>query len=132
MLLLNLLLSFFIKTLDCLLCGFAKKILKIQFTPPLGLHTYISQTTEQNQNKKLTSQQLTHQMITKSKCGIFKPKLYTAVLPNSEPNTVREALNDQNWYRAMRDEYKTLIRNETWSLVPDSAEYKVIGNKWDI
>ena len=30
----------------------------------------------------------------------------------------------------MRDEYKALIRNEIWSLVPPSAEYKVVGNKW--
>ena len=69
-------------------------------------------------------------MITISKSGIFKPKLYTNIISNSEPNTVQEDLNDQNWNQAMRDEYEALIRNETWSLVPPSAEYKVVGNKW--
>ena len=41
-LLLNLLLSIFTKTLDCSLCGFARIIFKISIHPPLGLHTYIS------------------------------------------------------------------------------------------
>ena len=32
----------FIKTLDCLLCGFVRLIFKIPIHPPLGLHIHIS------------------------------------------------------------------------------------------
>ncbi|KAH9652235.1 retrovirus-related pol polyprotein from transposon RE1 [Citrus sinensis] len=69
-----------------------------------------------------------HQMITRSKSGIFKLKLYTAALVNKEPDTVQEALSDKNWHQAMSDEYEALIRNKTWLLVPSSAEHKVVGN----
>ncbi|KAH9687651.1 hypothetical protein KPL70_014845 [Citrus sinensis] len=69
-------------------------------------------------------------MTIRSKFGIFKPKLYTTTLINKEPNTVREALNDKHWYKAVKEEYEALIRNETWSLIPPPAEYKIVGNKW--
>ncbi|KAK9209219.1 hypothetical protein WN944_001583 [Citrus x changshan-huyou] len=69
-------------------------------------------------------------MITRSKSGIFNPKLYTATLDNKEHDTIQKALCDQNWYQAMRNEYKALIKNKTWSLVPRSVEHKIIGNKW--
>ena len=87
------------------------------------------QYTEYNPNRILNSQP-THKMITRTKSGIFKPKLYTATLINKEPDTVPEALNDKNWYKAMKEEYEALIRNETWSLIPPPAEYKIVGNKW--
>lgn len=69
-------------------------------------------------------------MITISKSRIFKLKLYTIILTNTEPNTIQKALNDQNWHQAIRDEYEALIRNKTWTLVPFSPEYKVVNNKW--
>ena len=69
-------------------------------------------------------------MNTKSESGIFKPKLYTATLANKEPDTIQEALCDQNCCQAMRDEYEALIKNKTWSLVPHKAEHKIVGNKW--
>ncbi|KAH9679450.1 retrovirus-related pol polyprotein from transposon RE1 [Citrus sinensis] len=87
------------------------------------------QHSEYNLNRIKISQP-THKMITRSKSGIFKPKLYTATLINKEPDTIQEALKDKNWYKAMKEEYEALIRNETWSLVPPPAEYKIVGNKW--
>ena len=69
-------------------------------------------------------------MITKSKSGIFKPKFYTAALTNKEPDTIQEAICDQNWHQAMKNEHEALIRNRTWSLVPPLTEYRVVGNKW--
>ena len=69
-------------------------------------------------------------MITISKSRIFKPKVYTATLTNKEPSKIQEALSDQNWHQAMRDEYEALIRNEAWSLVPFSYAYKVVDSKW--
>ncbi|KAH9677213.1 retrovirus-related pol polyprotein from transposon RE2 [Citrus sinensis] len=76
------------------------------------------------------SQPSSHPMITRSKSGIFKPKVYTVTLANKEPSTVQEALSSQNWHQAMVDEYEALIKNKTWSLVPFSNAYKVVDNKW--
>lgn len=94
-----------------------------------GPQTSNQQHTEYNPNRIQISQP-THKMITRSKSGIFKPKLYTSTLINKEPDTVQEALNDKNWYKAMKEEYEALIRNETWSFIPPPAEYKIVGNKW--
>lgn len=30
----------------------------------------------------------------------------------------------------MQEEYNTLMKNKTWTLVPKKADMKVIGNKW--
>ena len=68
-------------------------------------------------------------MVTRSKSGIFKPKVYITTLTNKEPSTVQEALSDQNWHQAMKDEYEALLRNETWSLVPFLEAYKVVDSK---
>ena len=59
-----------------------------------------------------------HRMITRGKAGIFKPKVYTAVLLHKEPDTVQEALNDERWFQAMKADYDALISNGTRTLVP--------------
>ena len=69
-------------------------------------------------------------MITRSKAGIFKPKVYIAVLEHKEPDTVHEALHDPNWFAAMKNEFDALTRNNTWSLVPRTSDQKIVGNKW--
>ncbi|KAH9752513.1 retrovirus-related pol polyprotein from transposon RE1 [Citrus sinensis] len=71
-----------------------------------------------------------HPMTTRGKAGIFKPKMYTAVLVHKEPDSVGEALQDTNWFTAMKNEYDALIENRTWSLVPRTENQKVVGNKW--
>ncbi|KAH9792303.1 retrovirus-related pol polyprotein from transposon RE2 [Citrus sinensis] len=72
----------------------------------------------------------THPMTTRSKAGIFKPKLYTATLVHKEPDSVYEAMQNPKWLTAMREEYAALMENGTWSLVPRIADQKVVGNKW--
>lgn len=52
-------------------------------------------------------------MITRSKSGIYKPKTFISVIQDLEPTSVKEALVDQKWYMAMKDEYSALQRNET-------------------
>ncbi|KAH9706324.1 retrovirus-related pol polyprotein from transposon RE1 [Citrus sinensis] len=91
--------------------------------------TSIPQNIDQIQTRN-HSQPSSHPMITRSKSGIFKPKVYTVTLANKEPSTVQEALSSQNWHQAMVDEYAALVKNETWSLVPFSNAYKVVDNKW--
>ena len=66
-------------------------------------------------------------MITRSKKGIFKPKVYSVT---KEPQSADEALQNENWKIAMIDEYSTLLRHNTWSLVDLLAGRKVIGCKW--
>lgn len=68
-----------------------------------------------------------HPMITRAKTGIHKPKSYIA---QSEPITVTEALKNENWKKAMVDEFQALQRNKTWSLVHLPHNRKAIGCKW--
>lgn len=82
-------------------------------------------------------QTIEHPMTTKSKAGIFKQKVcstqfkdYQMEQHKDEPNNVSEALLSKNWIEIMDDEYKALMRNRTWKLVPPSINQKVIENKW--
>ncbi len=50
-----------------------------------------------------------------------------------EPDTYSEAVesaDSQKWKEAMKSEYDSLIRNETWKLVSLPKDRKAIGNKW--
>lgn len=47
-----------------------------------------------------------------------------------EPKLVKEALSISHWKHAMDEEYATLIRNHTWSLVELPSNQVAIGNKW--
>ncbi|KAH9745092.1 retrovirus-related pol polyprotein from transposon RE1 [Citrus sinensis] len=71
-----------------------------------------------------------HPMITRGKAGIFKPKVYTAVLLHKEPDTVQEAINDERWFQSMKAKYDALMSNGTWTLVPRTEHHKLVGNKW--
>ena len=47
-----------------------------------------------------------------------------------EPKTVKNALEDDNWYKAMEEEIQQIEKNNTWSLVPRLEDKNVIGTKW--
>ncbi|CAB3988289.1 Retrovirus-related Pol poly from transposon TNT 1-94 [Paramuricea clavata] len=52
---------------------------------------------------------------------------------NEKPQSISEALNDANaskWKQALKEEYNSLISNETWELVPPPEGCNVIGSKW--
>ena len=68
-----------------------------------------------------------HPMATRSKCGVYKPKVYMA---SKEPKCLTEALNTEHWKLAMQDEFLALQRNNTWSLVPLPTDRQPIGCKW--
>ena len=68
-----------------------------------------------------------HPMITRSKSGIFKPKVFGAT---KELDSVEEALQLDHWKQNMTDEFLTLLRNNTWSLVPLPEGRKDIECKW--
>ena len=68
-------------------------------------------------------------MVTRSKAGIFKPKCLT-VFVTQEPSSVVEPFLEPKWKQAIVDEYTTLLKNHTWTLVPYSEGMNVVDNKW--
>ncbi|XP_059447501.1 uncharacterized mitochondrial protein AtMg00820-like [Corylus avellana] len=37
---------------------------------------------------------------------------------------------DANWHKAMNSEFDTLLKNDTWCLVPASEAHNLVGCKW--
>ena len=68
-------------------------------------------------------------MITRSRAGIFKSKLFSSIV-HQEPSSVPLALADPLWKQTMNDEFQVLLRNQTWSLVPPSSAQCVVQCKW--
>ena len=103
----------------------------IALIPPINTTTHLENC--QDPNAPIVSSSILstvgniHSMITRSKKGIFKPKVYSVT---KEPQSADEALQNENWKIAMIDEYSTLLRHNTWSLVDLLAGRKVIGCKW--
>ena len=51
----------------------------------------------------------------------------------NEPSNISEAWNGKNsaeWKKAAESEYKSLIDNHTWDLVPPPEDKNVVGSKW--
>lgn len=74
-------------------------------------------------------------MITRSKNNIHKPNpkyLSSAIMKSTfpEPSTVKQALKSPSWTQAMRHEYDALMKNNTWTLVPESEAANLVGCKW--
>ena len=61
---------------------------------------------------------------------------YDCLLVDSEidePSTVHEALNSDQcdrWKDAMKSEYSSLIKNDTWQLVPPPEGKNIFGSRW--
>ncbi|KAG6431297.1 hypothetical protein SASPL_109376 [Salvia splendens] len=70
-------------------------------------------------------------MITRSRAGIFKPKLFTLVLSASTlPRSVLEALLIPSWKEAMLLEFLTLLKKHTWTLTTLPPGKNLIGCTW--
>lgn len=73
-------------------------------------------------------------MITRSKRGIFKPKVPYIGLVKSTSSlklaTMKEALANQQWRQAMQSEYDALLKNDTWDFVPFCGQRSIVGCKW--
>ncbi|GKC71028.1 ribonuclease H-like domain-containing protein [Tanacetum coccineum] len=46
------------------------------------------------------------------------------------PKSYHDAFNDPHWQNAMRDEYTTLIKNKTWTLVPRPPDTNIVRCVW--
>ncbi|KAB2615045.1 hypothetical protein D8674_021633 [Pyrus ussuriensis x Pyrus communis] len=75
-------------------------------------------------------------MLTCSKAGIYKPKVYVAtkhLLPldiDDVPTTYLQASKHAHWRSAMQDECNALQSTGTLTLVPPSSSQNVVGCKW--
>ena len=72
-----------------------------------------------------------HPMTTRSKVGVFKPKIFSVTTPSpSPPTTINEALSDPDWKQATLDEYNALLKFSTWDVVPLPSHRQPIGCMW--
>jgi histone deacetylase 1/2 len=74
-------------------------------------------------------------MVTRAKNGIFQPNPKYAHLATTRtispiPKTVQTALRDPCWLTAMQEEYKALMANKTWTLVPRPPGANIVTGKW--
>ena len=72
-------------------------------------------------------------MQTRSKHGIFKPKIYHTIstdYTHIEPPTYQLASKYPQWCTAMDEEFSALQRQHTWSLVPPPIGKNIVGCKW--
>ena len=54
----------------------------------------------------------------------------TCLLRKIETRIVNDALQDDDWYKAMKEEIEQIEKNKTWTLFPKPADKNVIGTKW--
>ncbi|WVZ85197.1 hypothetical protein U9M48_032147 [Paspalum notatum var. saurae] len=75
-----------------------------------------------------------HPMVTRRAAGVLRSAaLSTAVAEpgiSPVPFSVRDALADPHWRRAMEEEYTALLANQTWDLVPPPPGGNVVTGKW--
>jgi hypothetical protein len=73
-------------------------------------------------------------MVTRQAVGVLRPQALSATEGEPQfspiPTSVREALADPNWRRAMEEEYRALLANQTWDLVPRPSGCNVVTDKW--
>ncbi|XP_014489903.1 uncharacterized protein LOC106752681 [Vigna radiata var. radiata] len=74
-------------------------------------------------------------MVTRSKAGIYKLKQpYIGFIEvredDKEPRNVKEALIKPKWKEAMDVEFKALMSNQTWTLIPFKGQENIIYSKW--
>jgi hypothetical protein len=80
-----------------------------------------------------------HLMVTRRAAGVLRPidRLIlaadtTTTPPDASPvpSSIRTALADPHWRRAMEEEYVALLANHTWDLVPCPPGTNVVTGKW--
>jgi glycine cleavage system H lipoate-binding protein len=53
-----------------------------------------------------------------------------AMIVELEPVTLSEALKDSNWLNAMKEELKSIEKNNTWTLMNKAVNKRPIDVKW--
>ena len=74
-----------------------------------------------------------HPMVTRHAAGTLQPRALSTMPKDSQvspvPSSVREALIDTHWRRAMEEEYVALLANQTWDLVPRPPGSNIVTGK---
>ncbi|KAG6436257.1 hypothetical protein SASPL_101143 [Salvia splendens] len=72
-----------------------------------------------------------HHMTTRSKSGIFKPKLYNlSISSHFTPKSAQQALLSSAWRAAMLVEFTALLKNKTRILTTLPPEKNLVGCTW--
>ena len=99
--------------------------------PPQDIGT--SPTYHQQNSAPLTVSN-THPMQIRSTNSIVKPNpkygISTVLSIDTTPTIVAQAIKHPEWFNAMKEEYKALLCNQTWILVPPNPQHNLVGNKW--
>ncbi|CAJ2651723.1 unnamed protein product [Trifolium pratense] len=53
-----------------------------------------------------------------------------AMISQIEPKSIEEAITDESWIIAMKEELSQFEKNEVWKLVPDPLDHSIIGTRW--
>ncbi|XP_045791328.1 uncharacterized protein LOC123886036 [Trifolium pratense] len=53
-----------------------------------------------------------------------------AMISQIEPKSIDEAIIDESWKIAMKEELSQFEKNEVWKLVPAHADHSIIGTRW--
>ena len=48
----------------------------------------------------------------------------------TEPSSFQEVLQQPTWVDAMVQEYDSIVKNNTWEIVPRSVEKSMVGSRW--
>ena len=90
---------------------------------------------EQAQPQQEQRQNL-HQMTTRAKKGISKPNTKYANTAQFQkethtiPKTIAQALADPRWRQAVLDEFNSIVKNGTYSLVPPTSHQNTVSCRW--
>ncbi|GJV41603.1 ribonuclease H-like domain-containing protein [Tanacetum coccineum] len=74
-----------------------------------------------------------HPMVTRFRVGTNRPTECLNLHVSSVsplPKSYHDAFNDPNWQNAKRDEYTSLIKNKTWTLVPRPPDTNIVRCMW--
>ena len=73
-------------------------------------------------------------MVTRSQNKIYKPIFFFNYMTNPSipftPSTFKQANKHAHWRKAMKSEFATLLKNQTWDLVPKDPTKNIIDCKW--
>ncbi|XP_039686973.1 bromodomain-containing protein DDB_G0278469-like [Medicago truncatula] len=53
-----------------------------------------------------------------------------AMISQMEPKSINEAIIDDSWIEAMKEELSQFERNKVWNLVPNNQDKTIIGTRW--
>ena len=83
-------------------------------------------------NRNLIRNHPTDQIIGSKEKGVMRSIINEelCLISQVEPRRPNEAIKDDYWKEAMKDELQQIIKNNTWELVPRPKEKNVIGTKW--